>query len=86
VFGRAPAIVQSEASLPSMPYGVAAGAAGPDRFVATNGPFADYVKSATALARYGRPEEVAAAIVFFASPESSYVTGTTLDVDGGQSA
>ncbi len=33
VFGRAPAIVQSEASLPSMPYGVAAGAAGPDRFV-----------------------------------------------------
>ena len=51
-----------------------------------NGPFADYVKSATALARYGRPEEVAAAIVFFASPEASYVTGTTLDVDGGQSA
>src|SRR3954463_2501868 len=31
--GRAPAIVQSEGSLPSMLYGVAAGAAGPDRFV-----------------------------------------------------
>jgi alkaline phosphatase D len=30
---RAPAIIQSEASLPSMPYGIAAGAAGPDRFV-----------------------------------------------------
>ena len=33
LFGRAPAIVQSEAALPSMPYGVSAGAAGPDRFV-----------------------------------------------------
>ena len=33
VFGRAPAIIQSDASLPSLPYGIAAGAAGPDRFV-----------------------------------------------------
>src|SRR4051794_29581658 len=32
-FGRAPAIVQSEGSLPAMPFGVASGAAGPDRFV-----------------------------------------------------
>src|SRR4051812_30908465 len=33
LFGRGPAIVQSETSLPSMPYGISAGAAGPDRFV-----------------------------------------------------
>jgi alkaline phosphatase D len=33
VSGKAPGIIQSEGSLPSMPYGVAAGAAGPDRFV-----------------------------------------------------
>jgi 3-oxoacyl-[acyl-carrier protein] reductase len=40
----------------------------------------------TPLGRYGRPEEVAAAIAFLASPTASYITGTTLDVDGGISA
>jgi 3-oxoacyl-[acyl-carrier protein] reductase len=34
-------------------------------------------------ARYGTPEEFAAAAVFLASPQASYVTGTTLRVDGG---
>lgn len=37
------------------------------------------------LARAGRPEEVAAAVVFFASPSCTYVTGQTLFVDGGLS-
>ncbi len=35
------------------------------------------------LGRHGTPEEVAAAVVFFASPRSGYVTGQTLVVDGG---
>jgi 3-oxoacyl-[acyl-carrier protein] reductase len=38
------------------------------------------------LARPGRPEEIAAAAVFFAAPASSYVTGTVLPVDGGWTA
>ncbi len=33
--------------------------------------------------RYGTPEEVAAAAVYLALPQSSYITGVTLPVDGG---
>jgi NAD(P)-dependent dehydrogenase (short-subunit alcohol dehydrogenase family) len=39
-----------------------------------------------ALRRLARPEEVAAGIVFLASPAASYVTGTTLNIDGGLNA
>jgi NAD(P)-dependent dehydrogenase (short-subunit alcohol dehydrogenase family) len=35
------------------------------------------------MKRFGRPEEVARAVLFFASSESSYVTGAELAVDGG---
>ncbi|MGH8794745.1 MAG: SDR family NAD(P)-dependent oxidoreductase [Stackebrandtia sp.] len=35
------------------------------------------------LGRGGTADEVAAAAVFLASPEASYITGSTLDVDGG---
>jgi 3-oxoacyl-[acyl-carrier protein] reductase len=35
------------------------------------------------LARFGTPEDVAGVIVFLASPAASYLTGTTVHVDGG---
>jgi len=43
-------------------------------------------KAATALDRYGKVDEVAALVAFVAGPESSYITGANLTVDGGMNA
>ena len=56
----------------------AAGRADPDRVRLT--------AERTPLGRYGEPEEVAYGVLFLASDESSYVTGSELVIDGGYSA
>jgi 3-oxoacyl-[acyl-carrier protein] reductase len=43
-------------------------------------------KAVTALNRYGHVDEVAALVAFVAGPESSYITGANLTVDGGMNA
>ncbi|MFA5178060.1 MAG: beta-ketoacyl-ACP reductase [Candidatus Paceibacterota bacterium] len=43
------------------------------------------VKQLTALGRFGKPEEVAEAVVFLASPEAGFITGAVLNIDGGLS-
>jgi glucose 1-dehydrogenase len=44
---------------------------------------AAYVRSRTPFARFGEPEDVAAAVGFLASDEATYISGATLMVDGG---
>jgi 3-oxoacyl-[acyl-carrier protein] reductase len=41
------------------------------------------ILTAVPVGRIGRPEEIAAGVVFLASVEAGYVTGATLDINGG---
>ena len=43
-------------------------------------------KAMTSLNRYGTVDEVAALVAFVAGPDSSYITGANLTVDGGTNA
>ena len=94
-----PAYVASKAGLVGMtkalavelaPHGLTVNAIGPG-YVATemntalveDPDFDAMVVASTPVGRWGRPEEIAAAAVFLASDEASYVNGQTLLVDGG---
>jgi len=44
------------------------------------------IENFTPMGRAGNPEEIESAVVFLASPKSSYVTGSIIPVDGGWTA
>jgi 3-oxoacyl-[acyl-carrier protein] reductase len=48
-----------------------------------DGDFADFQRALIPLGRYGKPQDVAAAVAFLASPAARHITGTILTVDGG---
>jgi 3-oxoacyl-[acyl-carrier protein] reductase len=47
---------------------------------------AEMVFSTLCFQRFARLEEVAAAVVFLASPAASYITGAVIDAEGGYGA
>jgi len=52
----------------------------------SDGAFSAHMLEAVALGRYGEPKDIGAAVAFLASEDAQYITGTTLNVDGGQNA
>lgn len=48
-----------------------------------NGPFSDFLKSQMDLDRYAQPEEIAAFTAYLAGPDAGYITGASLNIDGG---
>jgi len=48
-----------------------------------SGEFADYLKTLLSVGRYGTADEVAGMVSYLASPEASYISGSSLDIDGG---
>jgi NAD(P)-dependent dehydrogenase (short-subunit alcohol dehydrogenase family) len=68
------------------PHGVRANSLSPgwiETEVTTTGTDRSWQKSASLLGRMGTPDEIARAVCFLASEEASFITGTTLIVDGG---
>jgi NAD(P)-dependent dehydrogenase (short-subunit alcohol dehydrogenase family) len=45
----------------------------------------DWIQSKVPIKRFGTPEEIAAAVLYLTSPESAFVVGTELIIDGGMS-
>lgn len=48
-----------------------------------DGPFADFLRTQLPVGRYAHVDEIAAFVSFLAGPEAGYITGASLNIDGG---
>jgi NAD(P)-dependent dehydrogenase (short-subunit alcohol dehydrogenase family) len=67
-------------------YAIAPGPIDTDLLAAGGEQGGRWAAQAVPMRRLGRPEEVAAAAVWLCSDQASFVTGSTLTVDGGMAA
>lgn len=69
------------------PYEIAVNAVGPGLIEvpgwSLTQEYVDALVASTPMGRIGQPEDVAQAVLYLASPNATYITGTTLYVDGG---
>ncbi len=62
---------------------ISPGATESPRFKARSKEVRDAHQRMIAIPRFGQPEDMAGAVLFFAEEDSSYITGAVLDLDGG---
>jgi 3-oxoacyl-[acyl-carrier protein] reductase len=72
------------------PHGIVVNAVGPGLIEvpgwSLSQDYIDAIVSTNPMGRIGQPEDVAQAVLYLASPSATYITGTTLYVDGGSLA
>jgi NAD(P)-dependent dehydrogenase (short-subunit alcohol dehydrogenase family) len=52
----------------------------------TSGPLIEAMKKHASVGRLGKPEDIAEAVAFLASPKAGFINGESLTIDGGWSA
>ncbi|GAB3946639.1 SDR family oxidoreductase [Kribbella albertanoniae] len=75
------------------PHGITVNSVAPGTFatevnagLAQDPQWSEWLRTRTALGRWGRPEEIAGVVVFLAGDSASFITGQTIAVDGGLTA